>query len=92
VRAVRRARNARGLDTMIAVAGCVAQAEGQQILERASVVDLVVGPQSHHGLPSLIGRVRDGERVVATDFFNGWRCWLRFFRAVTDRPRRKSIF
>ena len=54
---------------MIAVAGCVAQAEGQQILERASVVDLVVGPQSHHGLPSLIGRVRDGERVVATDFF-----------------------
>ena len=69
VRAVRRARNARGLDTMIAVAGCVAQAEGQQILERASVVDLVVGPQSHHGLPSLIGRVRDGERVVATDFF-----------------------
>ncbi len=68
MRAVRRARNARGLDTMIAVAGCVAQAEGQQILERASVVDLVVGPQSH-GLPSLIGRVRDGERVVATDFF-----------------------
>jgi len=74
VRAVRRARNARGLDTMIAVAGCVAQAEGQQILERASVVDLVVGPQSHHGLPSLIGRVRDGERVVATDFLmaGGW--------------------
>jgi tRNA-2-methylthio-N6-dimethylallyladenosine synthase len=69
VRAVKEARNARGLDTMIAVAGCVAQAEGQEILKRASVVDLVVGPQSYHELPSLIGRVREGgERVVATDF------------------------
>ena len=69
VRALKRARNARGLDTMIAVAGCVAQAEGQEMLERASVVDLVVGPQSYHELPSLIGRVRKGgERVVATDF------------------------
>jgi tRNA-2-methylthio-N6-dimethylallyladenosine synthase len=69
VRAVKEARNARGLDTMIAVAGCVAQAEGQEILKRASVVDLVVGPQSYHELPSLIGRVREGrERVVATEF------------------------
>jgi tRNA A37 methylthiotransferase MiaB len=56
---------------MIAVAGCVAQAEGQQILERASVVDLVVGPQSHHGLPSLIGRVRDGEREPPIFFMAG---------------------
>src|SRR5512144_35285 len=39
VRAVKLARNARGLDTMIAVAGCVAQAEGQEIIERAGVVD-----------------------------------------------------
>jgi tRNA-2-methylthio-N6-dimethylallyladenosine synthase len=69
VRAVKRHRNARGLDTMIAVAGCVAQAEGEEILERASIVDLVVGPQSYHELPSLIGRVHAvGERVVAIDF------------------------
>ncbi|MGH8514242.1 MAG: tRNA (N6-isopentenyl adenosine(37)-C2)-methylthiotransferase MiaB, partial [Gammaproteobacteria bacterium] len=69
VRAVKQARRARGLDTMIAVAGCVAQAEGSEILERAQVVDLVVGPQSYHELPALLGRVRDGgERVVATDF------------------------
>jgi tRNA-2-methylthio-N6-dimethylallyladenosine synthase len=69
VRAVKRAREARGLDTTIAVAGCVAQAEGSEILERAPVVDLVVGPQSYHELPALLGRVReDGERVVATDF------------------------
>ena len=50
------------------IAGCVAQAEGQEILERASVVDLVVGPQSYHELPWLVGRVGNGERVVATDF------------------------
>ena len=69
IRAVKQAREARGLDTMIAVAGCVAQAEGSEILERAQVVDLVVGPQSYHELPALLGRVRDGgERVVATEF------------------------
>jgi tRNA-2-methylthio-N6-dimethylallyladenosine synthase len=69
VRAVKQARRARGLDTMIAVAGCVAQAEGSEILERARVVDLVVGPQSYHELPALLSRVRyAGERVVATDF------------------------
>src|SRR4029079_1906914 len=69
VRAVKLARKARGLDTMIAVAGCVAQAEGSEILDRAQMVDLVVGPQSYHELPALLGRVRHGgERVVATDF------------------------
>ena len=69
VRAVKQARKARGLDTMIAVTGCVAQAEGSEILNRAQVVDLVVGPQSYHELPALLARVRDGgERVVATDF------------------------
>jgi tRNA-2-methylthio-N6-dimethylallyladenosine synthase len=81
VRAVKRERTARGLDTMIAVAGCVAQAEGQEIIERASVVDLVVGPQSYHELPSLIGRARDGERVVATDFPAEDK-----FLALPDRP------
>jgi tRNA-2-methylthio-N6-dimethylallyladenosine synthase len=69
VRTVREARKARGLDTTIAVAGCVAQAEGSEILERAQMVDLVVGPQSYHELPALLARVGDsGERVVATDF------------------------
>ena len=82
VRAVKRARSARGLRTTIVVAGCVAQAEGQEMLERASVVDLVVGPQSYHELPSLIGRVREGgERVVATDFPAEDK-----FLALPDRP------
>ena len=68
-RAVKQLRKARGLHTMIAVAGCVAQAEGQELLARASLVDLVVGPQSYHELPALIECVRKGgERVVATDF------------------------
>ena len=85
VRAVKRARNARGLDTMIAVAGCVAQAEGQEIIERAGVVDLVVGPQSYHELPSLIGRARDGERVVATEFPAEDK-----FLALPDRPASRA--
>ena len=49
----------------VAVAGCVAQAEGEEIIRRAPVVDLVVGPQSYHRLPELLAR--DG-RVVETEF------------------------
>ncbi|MCX7644562.1 MAG: tRNA (N6-isopentenyl adenosine(37)-C2)-methylthiotransferase MiaB [Rhodobacteraceae bacterium] len=49
----------------IAVTGCVAQAEGEEILRRAPAVDLVVGPQSYHRLPALL---REGGRAVATDF------------------------
>ena len=42
----------------IAVAGCVAQAEGEEIIRRAPVVDVVVGPQSYHHLPQLLARAR----------------------------------
>lgn len=52
----------------IAVAGCVAQAEGAEILARAPAVDLVVGPQSYQRLPDLLARVEAGEKVVETDF------------------------
>jgi tRNA-2-methylthio-N6-dimethylallyladenosine synthase len=52
----------------IGVAGCVAQAEGREILSRAPLVDLVVGPQSYHRLPEIEARVRRGERAVDTDF------------------------
>ena len=69
LRAMKQRRSASGLATMIAVAGCVAQAEGREILERASVVDLVVGPQSYHQLPALIRQAREeNARVVAIDF------------------------
>ncbi len=52
----------------VAVAGCVAQAEGEEILRRAPVVDLVFGPQSYHRLPELLARAERGESVVETDF------------------------
>jgi tRNA-2-methylthio-N6-dimethylallyladenosine synthase len=53
---------------MIGVTGCVAQAEGAEIIARAPVVDLVVGPQAYHRLPSLIARREAGERPVETEF------------------------
>jgi tRNA-2-methylthio-N6-dimethylallyladenosine synthase len=69
VRQTKQARAALGLDTMVAVAGCVAQAEGPEIAARAPIVDLVIGPQSYHRLPELIGRARALRgALVATDF------------------------
>jgi len=64
---LRARRRAAGSDLMIGVAGCVAQAEGEEIIARAPVVDLVVGPQSYHRLPELIERARTA-RVVDTEF------------------------
>jgi tRNA-2-methylthio-N6-dimethylallyladenosine synthase len=56
-----------GESMIIAVAGCVAQAEGAEIPRRAPTVDVVVGPQAYHRLPELIGRARVGEKAVDTD-------------------------
>jgi tRNA-2-methylthio-N6-dimethylallyladenosine synthase len=57
-----------GRRMVVAVAGCVAQAEGAEILRRAPVVDLVIGPQNYHRLPDLIWRtVREGQ-IVDTGF------------------------
>jgi tRNA-2-methylthio-N6-dimethylallyladenosine synthase len=67
LREMKEERRAGGHDTMIAVAGCVAQAEGAEILKRNKSVDLVVGPQSYHRLPQLIEQARLG-RVVDTEF------------------------
>ncbi len=60
-------RRAAGEQLMIGVAGCVAQAEGEEIVRRAPVVDLVFGPQSYHRLPELIARAGQGP-VVDTEF------------------------
>jgi tRNA-2-methylthio-N6-dimethylallyladenosine synthase len=54
----------------VAVAGCVAQAEGEEIARRAPLVDLVVGPQSYHRLPALLAEVARGEKVIVTEFPN----------------------
>jgi tRNA-2-methylthio-N6-dimethylallyladenosine synthase len=56
-----------GSRPMIAVAGCVAQAEGAEIPRRAPSVDIVVGPQAYHRLPELVARARQGVRAVDTD-------------------------
>ncbi len=62
-----RLRRKDGTSPVIAVAGCVAQAEGGEISRRAPEVDIVVGPQAYHNLPDMVAAVGRGERVVALD-------------------------
>lgn len=57
-----------GRTMQIAVAGCVAQAEGEEIVRRAPTVDVVVGPQSYHHLPELLKRAGDEGRAIETEF------------------------
>lgn len=57
-----------GRNLRIAVAGCVAQAEGDEIIRRAPVVDIVVGPQSYHHLPQLLERAQGQGRAIETEF------------------------
>jgi tRNA-2-methylthio-N6-dimethylallyladenosine synthase len=57
-----------GREMKIAVAGCVAQAEGEEIVHRAPTVDIVVGPQSYHHLPQLLKRAKQGGRALETEF------------------------
>ena len=57
-----------GRNMLIAVAGCVAQAEGKEIIRRAGAVDLVVGSQNYHRLPEMIARAQAGEKVIDTEF------------------------
>jgi tRNA-2-methylthio-N6-dimethylallyladenosine synthase len=68
VRKLRDAADHAGRRMVVAVAGCVAQAEGEEILRRAKVVDLVVGPQSYHRLPEMLTSVAQGAKVVDTEF------------------------
>lgn len=69
MRRLKRLRAEQGSNTLIAVAGCVAQAEGEEIVRRAPTVDLVFGPQTYHRLPQLLARQEaDGKPVVETDF------------------------
>lgn len=68
----------------IAVAGCVAQAEGAEIIRRQPMVDLVVGPQSYHKLPQMEARVQTGKRALDTDFPEEDK-----FDYLTKRPEAK---
>jgi tRNA-2-methylthio-N6-dimethylallyladenosine synthase len=67
IREMKRDRAARGLETKVVVAGCVAQAEGAEILRRSPAVDLVVGPQNYQNLPKLLQQAAK-KPVVETEF------------------------
>ena len=71
-------------DLKIGVAGCVAQAEGAEIMRRQPLVDLVVGPQSYHRLPEMEAKVRGGERALDTDFPEEDK-----FEKLKSRPKAK---
>jgi tRNA-2-methylthio-N6-dimethylallyladenosine synthase len=68
VRRMKDAAAAAGRQLTIAVAGCVAQAEGEEIIRRQPAVDLVFGPQNYHRLPELLARAARDGKAVDTDF------------------------
>ena len=66
---IRKMKDAKAGDMTVAVAGCVAQAEGEEIMRRAPVVDMVLGPQTYHKLPEMIARVSRAQgQVLETEF------------------------
>ena len=86
IRKLKEQRAADGKDTIVTVAGCVAQAEGAEIARRAPVVDIVVGPQSYHKLGDLLARTKAGARsIVETGFPEADK-----FAALPDRAPSKS--
>ena len=70
IRRLKDAKRKHGGSMVVAVAGCVAQAEGAEILRRAPFVDLVFGPQSYHRLPEMVARAAEGSRegILDTSF------------------------
>jgi tRNA-2-methylthio-N6-dimethylallyladenosine synthase len=68
LRRMKDAAASEGRDVVIAVAGCVAQAEGEEIIRRQPAVDLVFGPQSYHRLPQLLARAAREGKAVDTEF------------------------
>jgi tRNA-2-methylthio-N6-dimethylallyladenosine synthase len=86
VRLNKERRRREGRDTLIAVAGCVAQAEGAEIMARAPAVDIVVGPQSYHRLAALVAKASTtGKGQVATEFPAEDK-----FTHLPARPQRKG--
>lgn len=71
-------------DLKIGVAGCVAQAEGKEIMRRQPMVDLVVGPQSYHRLPELEAKAASGKKAIDTDFPEEDK-----FEKLKSRPKAK---
>jgi len=73
----------KGKAPLIAVAGCVAQAEGEEIMARAPAVSIVVGPQAYHRLPEMLDKAQKGERATDTDMPA-----IAKFDALPQRRRR----
>ncbi len=91
LRQLKAERGKQGKRTVIAVAGCVAQAEGREIIERSPVVDLVIGPQSYHRLPELLPRLeREGRAILDTEFPDVDK--FRHLPGNRTRPRSPSAF
>ncbi len=67
MREIKEQRKLDGKPLLLGVTGCVAQAEGREILRRERAVDMVIGPQTYHRLPAILRRVERGERVVDND-------------------------
>src|SRR5581483_9516646 len=80
-----------GQQVLVAVAGCVAQAEGSEIIRRAPQVDLVIGPQAYQRLPELIVEAAAGKRVVETEFAAAEK-FAAFDRTAADRSGRVAAF
>ena len=80
-----RMRREDGSRPMIAVAGCVAQAEGAEIPRRAREVDIVVGPQAYHRLPAMVAEAASGKRSIDLDLPG-----LAKFDALPKRAPRKG--
>ncbi|SFK80190.1 tRNA (N6-isopentenyl adenosine(37)-C2)-methylthiotransferase MiaB [Shimia haliotis] len=71
-------------DLKIGVAGCVAQAEGEEIMRRQPLVDLVVGPQAYHRLPEMEAKTQEGVKALDTDFPEEDK-----FERLKSRPKAK---
>lgn len=86
LRQLKEQRALEGRRMLVAVAGCVAQAEGAEIIARAPIVDIVVGPQSYHRLPDLLKRVeRERRPVIDTEFPDEDK-----FSALPERARTRA--
>jgi tRNA-2-methylthio-N6-dimethylallyladenosine synthase len=86
IRMMKEERQKQGGDMKIAVAGCVAQAEGAELVKRQKSVDLVFGPQTYHRLPELLAEhARTGRAVVETEFPAEDK-----FEALNAKSQRKS--
>jgi tRNA-2-methylthio-N6-dimethylallyladenosine synthase len=93
IRKLKDAAALNGRQVLVAVAGCVAQAEGEEIIRRAPAVDIVVGPQSYHRLPALIERAAREHGLVDTEFpVEDKFGFLKAPRAEAIRARGISAF